>query len=89
MTNNGIFISKISPLIPELFKFCSKSDDVTNRLSTKINHKIKNILGNIGMMLLKFGNCKCTSSKTQNGTYSVVAMATVLLPGLFHSHFLS
>ena len=35
--------------------FCSKIDDVTNRFSTKIQHKIKNISENIGVMLLKFG----------------------------------
>ena len=33
--------------------FCSKIDDITNRFCTKINHKIKNISGNIGVMLLK------------------------------------
>ena len=37
------------------FQSCSKTDDVTNSFSTKINHKIKNILGNIGVMLLKLG----------------------------------
>ena len=31
--------------------FCSKTDDVTNRLSTKINQKMKNVSGNIGVML--------------------------------------
>ena len=35
--------------------FCSKIDDVTNHFSTKIHHKIKNISGNTGVMLLKFG----------------------------------
>ena len=35
--------------------FCSKSDDVTNCISTKINHKFKNISGNIEVMLLKLG----------------------------------
>ena len=30
--------------------FCSKIDDVTNRLSTKKNHKIKNIMGNIAQI---------------------------------------
>ena len=35
--------------------FCSKTDDVTNRLSTKINHKINKSSGNIGVMLLKLG----------------------------------
>ena len=33
--------------------FCSKINDVINCLNTKINHKIKNISGNFGVMLLK------------------------------------
>ena len=32
--------------------FCSKIDDVTNHFNTQMNHKIKNISGNIGVMLL-------------------------------------
>ena len=36
-------------------KFLFKIDDVTNRFSTKINHKIKNISGNIGVIPLKLG----------------------------------
>ena len=39
MTNNSIFFSEISSLVPD--------DDVTNYLSTKINNKIKNISANI------------------------------------------
>ena len=35
--------------------FCSKIDDITNCISTKINHKIKIILENIVAMLLKLG----------------------------------
>ena len=35
--------------------FCSKIDDVTNCICLKINHKMKNISGNIGVMLLKLG----------------------------------
>ena len=34
---------------------CPKIDDVTNRFSTKIHHKIKDISGSIGVMLLKLG----------------------------------
>ena len=34
---------------------CSEIDDVTNCISTKINHKIKNISENIVVMLLKLG----------------------------------
>ena len=33
--------------------FCSKFDDVTNHFSTKMHHKMKDISGNIGVMLLK------------------------------------
>ena len=37
-----------SSFIPEIFKFLLiKIDDVTNGLSKNINHKIKNISGNI------------------------------------------
>ena len=36
--------------------FCSRI--ATNRSSTKINNKIKNILGKIGVMLLKLGTSK-------------------------------
>ena len=52
---NGIsFFRNIYSLIPEILKFLFKNDDdVTNRLSAKINHKIENISGNIGVMLLK------------------------------------
>ena len=35
--------------------FCLKIDDLTNRFSTQINCKIKNISGNIGVILLKLG----------------------------------
>ena len=35
--------------------FCSNIDNVANRFSTKIHHKIKNISGNIEVMLLKLG----------------------------------
>ena len=35
--------------------FSKKNDEVTNRFSTKVNHKIRNIAGNIGVVLLKLG----------------------------------
>ena len=34
-------------LFQRFSSFCSNIDDITNHFSTKINHKIKNILGNI------------------------------------------
>ena len=38
-----------------MFKFLFKKiDDIANCFSTKINHKIENILGNIGVMHIKF-----------------------------------
>ena len=45
---------EISFLVPDIFKFLFLKL-MANRLSTKINHKIKNISGNIGVMLLKLG----------------------------------
>ena len=62
------------PSFQRYSKFCSKIDDVTNCISTKINHKIKNISENIVVMLLKL--------KTENDTY---CMATVLLSGPFYA----
>ena len=61
MTNNGVLFSEISSLVPEIF---------TNSFSTKINHKIKNTSGNIGVMLLKFGISKVLADFRilQNGT---------------------
>ena len=44
MTNNGVFFSELSSLVQDIFCFCSK-----------INHKSKNIWGNIEVMLLKLG----------------------------------
>ena len=41
MTNNGVDDSEISSPAPEIFKFCSKIDDVTNRLTMKIYHKTR------------------------------------------------
>ena len=43
LKKNGVFFLGISSLVPEILKFCSKNDDVTNRLRTKPNHKINNI----------------------------------------------
>ena len=54
MLNNGVFVFEISSLVTEIFKFLFLKL-MTNRLITKINHKIKNISGNIGVMLLKLG----------------------------------
>ena len=42
-------------MVAEHPTFCSKIDDVKNSFSTKINYKIKNISGNIRVMLLKLG----------------------------------
>ena len=56
--SNGIFVSEIYSLVPEIFKFLfNQTDDVTNRFSTKVNHKIKNVLGGtcIRAVLLKLG----------------------------------
>ena len=36
-------------------RFCLKIDDVTNGLSENINHKIKDISGNISLMPFKLG----------------------------------
>ena len=55
---NGIFFNCIFFLILEIFmtSFCSKIDDVTNRLSAKINHKIKNISRNTGQESFSFSS---------------------------------
>ena len=53
--------------------FCSKIDDVTNCISTKINHKILNISGNIEVMLLKLGTnnvCQVSNKLTPTLTLS-------------------
>ena len=56
MKNTGVFGSEIiSSLVPEVLKFLLKKL-ITSCLSTKINHKIKNILGNIAVILLKLGS---------------------------------
>ena len=47
MSKNGTFVFERSSFIPEIFKFLFKIDDVTNGCSKNINHKIKNIPGNI------------------------------------------
>ena len=45
-----------------------KIDGITNCISTKINHKILNISGNIGVMLLKLGtNNVCQVSSIRDG----------------------
>ena len=53
--------------------FCSKIDDVTNHFSSKIIHKVKNISGNIGVMLLKLGTSNVPQVRHK-------MMPTVLLP---------
>ena len=52
-------------------RFCSKIDGVS---TIKINHKIKNISGKIGVMLLKLGTNKYGSQVRHKMT------PTVLLP---------
>ena len=52
---NGVLFFEYLHSFQRYSSFCSKIDDVTNRFSTKIDNKIKNILGNIGVMLLKLG----------------------------------
>ena len=54
---------------------CSNIDDVTNCISTKINHKILNISGNIGVMLLKLG-----TNKQKTDTHFVVTMVLLSVP---------
>ena len=44
MTKNGIFYSEISSLVPAIFEFLFKTDECHKSL---INHKSKNIWGNI------------------------------------------
>ena len=53
--NNGVFCFEYLLSFQRYSSFCSKIDDVTNCFSTKINNKIKNITGNIEVMLLKLG----------------------------------
>ena len=60
MTDNGVFVSE---LFRGLFSF--QRYDITNSLSAKINHKIKNISVNIRVMLLRLG----TSNGPQNDAY--------------------
>ena len=56
MTNNSVFVSEISFSFQRYSGFSSKTDAFTDRLSVKINHKIVNVSGNIGVMLLKLGS---------------------------------
>ena len=55
MTNDGVIVSDLSSLFLDIFKFFVQKS-FTDRLSTQINHKIKNNSVNIGVMLLKLGN---------------------------------
>ena len=59
--------------------FCSKIDDITNCISTKINHKIKNISENIGVMLLKLGTSN-VSQVRQKMTPSVLLNSFAFRP---------
>ena len=45
------------------FQFLFRIDDVKNRFSTKINHKIKNISGNIGVIAPKLGTNNVSQAK--------------------------
>ena len=82
MTNNGVFVCEHLLPFQSYLSFCSKTSNVKNSLITKINHKIKNISGDIGVMLLKLG----TSNILQvRHAYFAVAMAKMLLSGLFHA----
>ena len=53
--------------------FCSKIDDVTNRFSTKINNKIKDISRSIGVMLLKLSTNNV--SQVRNKMTSIMTLS--------------
>ena len=107
MMNNGVFFSGISFLLAEIFKcfffFFSKPDDAPYRLSPKINHKIKNISGNIGVMLLKLGTsnvpqvrhkmtptvCCCHGNHLTFGCYTFSCLIDVLSFVLIRRRLLS
>ena len=63
-----------TPCLFERFLFqrylspCSKIDDVTDSFSTRINHRIKKISGNIGVMLIKLGTNDVMLGRKQNDT---------------------
>ena len=86
MLNNGIFVFETSSLVTEIFKFLFLKL-MTNRLSTKINHKIKNISGNIGVifMLLKLGTNNVPRVRNKMTLTVPFSWQTILLSGLFLS----
>ena len=65
--------------------FCSKIDDVTNRFSTKINDNIKNISGNIGVMLLKLGTKNV--HKVRNKMTHIMTLPLFYYRSSEHAHF--
>ena len=75
-TRMAFFFSEYLLSFQRYSSSCSKIDDVTNCISTKINHKILNILGNIGVILLK----QCIPGKKQTETHFDVAMVLHLAP---------
>ena len=60
--------------------FCSKIVDVTNHFSTKINPKIKNISGNIGVLLLKLGTNNVHQVRNKITPNFDVAMVLLSVP---------
>ena len=56
-----------------------------NRLSTRINHKIKNISGNIGVMLLKLGTDNVPRVRHKKEPTVLFSWQTILLSGLLHA----
>ena len=53
--------------------FCSKADDVLNRLSVKINHKINHISGKVGVLLLKLGTSNVRQVNNKRTTILILS----------------
>ena len=81
MTNNGLFLHTLSRS-RDIQVFVSITDDK----SSQLNHKIKNISGNIGVMLLKLGTSSVPRVRHKKEPTVLFLWQTILLSGLFHAH---
>ena len=83
MMKNSVFYRGILSLVLDIFNFFSKIYDVANCTMTVINHKIENITENVGWVLFKVVKGNLSQGRHKNNSIYAVAMATILLPGLF------
>ena len=76
---NSVLFLNICSRSRDIQVFAQSIDDITNRFSTKINNKIKNISGNFGEMLLKLGTSNA-SQVTNKITPITIAMVLLSAP---------